>query len=94
MIYSKINVNKITLQNRVTVSPMCQYSAIDGCPSEWHYRHLSNLIESGAGLLTVESTAVCKEGLSDRWPKTEKGRFKTDDIFSVAINIHNLDSIK
>ena len=62
MIFSKMKINKITLQNRVAVSPMCQYSAIDGSPSEWHYRHLSNLIESGAGLLTVESTAVCKEG--------------------------------
>jgi 2,4-dienoyl-CoA reductase-like NADH-dependent reductase (Old Yellow Enzyme family) len=62
MIFSKLKINKITLQNRVAVSPMCQYSAIDGCPSEWHYRHLSNLIESGAGLLTLESTAVCKEG--------------------------------
>lgn len=62
MIFSKLKINKITLPNRVVVSPMCQYSAKDGCPSEWHYRHLSNLIESGAGLLTVESTAVCKEG--------------------------------
>ena len=41
---------------------MCQYSAIKGMPDQWHYRHLSNLVESGAGSLTVESTAVSKQG--------------------------------
>ena len=39
---------------------MCQYSAKDGQPTSWHYRHLGNLVLSGAGLLMLESTAVCK----------------------------------
>jgi len=62
MIFKKIKINKHILQNRVTVSPMCQYSAQSGKPNNWHYRHLSNLVESGAGMLTVESTAVSREG--------------------------------
>ena len=39
---------------------MCQYSIKNA--DQWHYRHLSNLVESGAGSLTVESTAVSKQG--------------------------------
>ena len=41
---------------------MCQYKAIDGCPTLWHYHHLRNLIETGAGSLTIESTAISIEG--------------------------------
>ncbi len=44
------------------MSPMCQYSAKSGFPTFWHYRHLSNLILSGAGLVMIESTAVTKNG--------------------------------
>ena len=41
---------------------MCQYSSIDGSPSNWHYKHLANLILSGASMLIIESTAVSKIG--------------------------------
>ena len=62
MIFKKIKIKGKIFSNRVSVSPMCQYSAIKGMPDQWHYRHLSNLVESGAGSLTVESTAVSKQG--------------------------------
>ena len=62
MIFKKIKIRNKTFSNRVSVSPMCQYSAINGKPNKWHYRHLSNLVESGAGSLTVESTAISKKG--------------------------------
>jgi 2,4-dienoyl-CoA reductase-like NADH-dependent reductase (Old Yellow Enzyme family) len=52
----------VTLRNRIAVSPMCQYSAVDGVPNEWHRGHLSGLARGGAGLLTVEATAVSPEG--------------------------------
>jgi 2,4-dienoyl-CoA reductase-like NADH-dependent reductase (Old Yellow Enzyme family) len=59
----KLKLNRNTyLTNRVIVSPMCQYSAINGSPTEWHYKHLSNLISSGASMLIIESTAVSKIG--------------------------------
>ena len=62
MIFNKIKVGGISLNNRIIVSPMCQYSAKNGCPTEWHYAHLGNLATSGAGMLTVESTAVNMNG--------------------------------
>tara|TARA_B100001029_G_C15031493_1_gene437274 strand:+ start:305 stop:1360 length:1056 start_codon:yes stop_codon:yes gene_type:complete len=63
MFNSKLYFNKrISLPNRISVSPMCQYKALNGSPGEWHYHHLRNLIETGAGSLTVESTAVSKVG--------------------------------
>ena len=59
--YSKIKINKLYLQNRYVISPMCQYSAENGNPSKWHYTHLLNLSKTGASLLMLESTAVSKE---------------------------------
>jgi 2,4-dienoyl-CoA reductase-like NADH-dependent reductase (Old Yellow Enzyme family) len=52
----------ITLPNRIVVSPMCQYSADDGCANDWHLMHLMQLAISGAGLVTVEATAVERPG--------------------------------
>ena len=62
MIYKSIKINKLKLENRVVVSPMCQYSAINGHPSNWHYKHLGSLVKSGASMIILESTAVNKEG--------------------------------
>lgn len=62
MIKKKIKLNKNILSNRIIISPMCQYSSIKGSPSNWHYKHLSNLILSGASMLIIESTAVSKIG--------------------------------
>ena len=52
----------ITLPNRVAVSPMCQYSADDGCMNDWHLAHLASMACSGAGLVMVEATGVTREG--------------------------------
>jgi 2,4-dienoyl-CoA reductase-like NADH-dependent reductase (Old Yellow Enzyme family) len=62
MIFKKLKINKIQLKNRIVVSPMCQYSAKNGCPTTWHYNHLSKLANSGAGMLMLESTAVNNNG--------------------------------
>mgnify|MGYP001209960534 FL=1 len=63
MIKKKIKLNNYNhLSNSVVVSPMCQYSSIKGSPSIWHYKHLGNLIASGASMLILESTAVSKIG--------------------------------
>jgi 2,4-dienoyl-CoA reductase-like NADH-dependent reductase (Old Yellow Enzyme family) len=55
-------INDIELPNRITIAPMCQYSGINGNPTNWHYGHLQQLSLSGAGLLTIESTAVNYNG--------------------------------
>ena len=62
MIEKKIKLKNNILSNRIIISPMCQYSSINGSPTNWHYRHLSNLILSGASMLIIESTAVSKRG--------------------------------
>ncbi len=63
MFNQKLYFNKKTIfSNRISVSPMCQYKSLNGCPSDWHYHHLRNLMETGAGSLTVESTSVSKIG--------------------------------
>jgi 2,4-dienoyl-CoA reductase-like NADH-dependent reductase (Old Yellow Enzyme family) len=49
------------LANRIVIAPMCQYSAIDGCMTDWHIIHLGSLALSGAALLTIEATAVLPE---------------------------------
>lgn len=61
-LFSPLAVGGVVLPNRVTVSPMCQYSAIDGCMTDWHLQHLMGLALSGAGLVTVEATGVCAAG--------------------------------
>jgi len=52
----------LTLDNRVVVSPMCQYSAEDGNATDWHLMHLGQLAISGNGLLIFEATAVEPRG--------------------------------
>ena len=50
------------LKNRVVVSPMCQYSATDGVPDDWHLVHLGGMAKGGAGLVIAEATAVRADG--------------------------------
>ena len=62
MIFKKFKINKINFLNRILVSPMCQYSANNGCPTKWHYQHLASFSNSGVGGIMIESTAVNKVG--------------------------------
>jgi len=55
---SPITIGGVTLINRIAVSPMCQYSAVDGAANDWHLQHLGSLSLSGTGLVIVEQTAV------------------------------------
>src|SRR5687767_2287974 len=61
-LFTPIMVGNITLTNRILIAPMCQYSAVDGCMTDWHLIHLGHLALSGAALLTIEATAVLPEG--------------------------------
>ena len=62
MIFQGIQIKKTFLNNRVIIGPMCQYSADNGMPSKWHYKHLGSLTKLGASLVMIESTAVNKSG--------------------------------
>jgi 2,4-dienoyl-CoA reductase-like NADH-dependent reductase (Old Yellow Enzyme family) len=61
-LFEPISLRGLTLANRIMVSPMCQYSAVDGSATHWHRAHLGSLALSGAGLLCVEATAVTADG--------------------------------
>ena len=57
-LFQPFRLRSLELENRIMVSPMCQYSAIDGSASDWHLIHLGHLSLGGAGILFVEATAV------------------------------------
>ena len=61
-VLKEFKISNVKLNNRICIAPMCQYSAINGNPSKWHYSHLGRLMKLGAGLMIIESTAVSKRG--------------------------------
>jgi 2,4-dienoyl-CoA reductase-like NADH-dependent reductase (Old Yellow Enzyme family) len=61
-LFSPLQIKSIALKNRITVSPMCQYSAIDGFANDWHLVHLGSRATGGAGLIIQEATSVSPEG--------------------------------
>jgi len=61
-LFSPWTLRSQTFRNRVFVSPMCQYSSVDGFPTAWHLVHLGSRAVGGAGLVIMEATAVTAEG--------------------------------
>lgn len=57
-----LKIRGATLRNRIACSPMCQYSAVDGFPDDWHLVHLGSRAVGGAGLIIAEATAVTADG--------------------------------
>ena len=60
--FTPFRLRELLLENRVVVSPMCQYSAADGFPDDWHLVHLGSRAMGGAGLVFAEMTNVSAEG--------------------------------
>ncbi|RMH47914.1 MAG: bifunctional salicylyl-CoA 5-hydroxylase/oxidoreductase [Alphaproteobacteria bacterium] len=60
--FAPFRLRGMELKNRVVVSPMAQYKAVDGCPTEWHLVHLGERAKGGAGLVYTEMTCVSPEG--------------------------------
>jgi anthraniloyl-CoA monooxygenase len=61
-IFTPFRLRGLSVMNRIVVSPMCQYSAVDGTPGDWHLVHLGSRAVGGAGLVITEMTDVCAEG--------------------------------
>lgn len=57
-----MRIRNLEIENRIVIAPMCQYSAEEGCMTDWHTLHLGQLALSGAGLLTIEAASVSPEG--------------------------------
>ncbi|MGB6445524.1 MAG: bifunctional salicylyl-CoA 5-hydroxylase/oxidoreductase [Xanthobacteraceae bacterium] len=60
--FAPFKLRGMTLKNRVVVSPMAQYKAVDGCPTDWHLVHYGERAKGGAGLVFIEMTCVSPEG--------------------------------
>jgi anthraniloyl-CoA monooxygenase len=60
--FTPFRLRDMVVGNRVVVSPMCQYSAEDGMPDDWHLVHLGSRAMGGAGLVMTEMTDVSREG--------------------------------
>jgi len=61
-LFSPLRLRELEFKNRIFVSPMCQYSAADGMPTDWHLVHLGSRAVGGAALVMTEATAVSPEG--------------------------------
>ena len=61
-LFTPIRLRTVEIRNRIFMAPMCQYSAHDGMPGEWHHVHYGARAAGGAGLVVMEATAVAPEG--------------------------------
>ncbi len=62
VLFEPVTIRQTTLKNRVMISPMANYSALDGMPTDWHLVHLGKFAVGGAGVVIAEATAVTREG--------------------------------
>jgi 2,4-dienoyl-CoA reductase-like NADH-dependent reductase (Old Yellow Enzyme family) len=67
LLFTPLRLRGAELRNRIMVSPMCQYCAVDGLVQPWHMVHLGGLARGGAGLVLAEATAVVPEGRISPW---------------------------
>ncbi|HEX7052382.1 MAG TPA: bifunctional salicylyl-CoA 5-hydroxylase/oxidoreductase [Burkholderiales bacterium] len=79
--FTPLRLRDMVVENRVVVSPMDQYSAVDGVPGDWHFVHLGSRAIGGAGLVYVEMTCVSPEGRispgdTGLWNETQAAAFK------------------
>lgn len=65
-LFSPLRLRDIELRNRIAVSPMCQYSCVDGMANDWHFVHLGSRAVGGASIVMVEATAVEQRGQISR----------------------------
>ena len=80
-LFTPLTVRGVTFRNRIAVSPMCQYSSVDGLASDWHLVHLGSRAVGGAGLVMTEAAAVEERG---RISPADAGIWKDEHIDPLA----------
>ncbi|PRD56087.1 NADH:flavin oxidoreductase/NADH oxidase [Sphingobacterium gobiense] len=80
-LFSPLSIKGVTLKNRIVVSPMCQYSAVDGFANDWHLVHLGSFAVGGAALILIEATGVSPEA---RISVSDLGLWKDEQIEKLA----------
>src|SRR3974390_464555 len=86
-LFEPFKLGAIELPNRIVIAPKCQYSAQDGCMTDWHLIHPGHLGMSGAALLTIEATAVSTEG---RITYADVGLYSTETEASIGRTIESI----
>lgn len=91
LLFSPLTIKNITLKNRIVISPMCQYSAVNGFANDWHLVHLGSRASGGAGLIIQEATAVSPEARISPadlgiWKDEHIQKLKTINEFIVSQN--------
>ena len=74
-LFDPFTIRGITIRNRIGVSPMCEYSSVDGFANDWHLVHLGSRAVGGAGVVISEATAVTPDG---RIPPADLGIWKAE----------------
>src|SRR3984885_4236144 len=80
LLFSPLTIKDITFKNRIVISPMCEYSSVDGFANDWHFVHLGSRAVGGAALIIQEATAVSAEG---RRSPDDMGIWKDEHIEKV-----------
>lgn len=80
-LFSPFKLRTVEFSNRIGVSPMCQYSSLDGFANDWHLVHLGSRAQGGAGLVTLEAAAVTAEG---RISPDDLGVWKDEHIANLS----------
>ena len=87
MLFTPLLIGKNEISNRIVISPMCQYSALNGLMNDWHFQHLVQMGLSAAGLVMLESTAVEEKG---RITNYCLGLYNDDCETSIKSNLENV----
>jgi 2,4-dienoyl-CoA reductase-like NADH-dependent reductase (Old Yellow Enzyme family) len=77
MLFDPLEIRSIRFKNRIAISPMCQYSSVDGFANDWHFVHLGSRAIGGAALVIQEATAVSPRG---RITNDDMGLWKDEQI--------------
>lgn len=91
LLFSPLRLRELEFKNRIFVSPMCQFSALEGLPNHWHMVHLGSRAVGGAALILVEATAISPEGRISSgdlgiWNEDQKEAFKDITSFIKSQN--------
>jgi 2,4-dienoyl-CoA reductase-like NADH-dependent reductase (Old Yellow Enzyme family) len=76
-VFAPLQLRSVTLRNRIGVSPMCQYSSVDGFANDWHIVHLGQFAVGGAGVVLTEAASILPEG---RISPQDLGMWKDEHI--------------
>ena len=80
-LHESLTLRGVTIRNRIGVSPMCEYSSVDGFATDWHLVHLGSRAVGGAGLVLTEATAVTADG---RISPSDLGIYRDEHVDMLA----------